>query len=431
MITFEDAPYENPQVITELFPGGLRVPVPRGIEFRYSGEWTPVKVIEALLRQYNQQFGDALFEVTKVEAGRESFHVLPVDWKDAGGQRLKYYSPFLAPVSFSVRSEDSLRSALQRALDSTTSPYESKIDLDGPIPRRAMMVNADFTNKPVVGCIAEIMDNFRMSRGGDRVSWSLRRGPAVPALRKFAVLSVHKPDLDPISGDVVINIEAEKPLATALRLLEKELNCTISYEDNEYVFERDMIIRNGEPEMLSGEILLYSFTRKAEKEEIIRGLVAGFKRYGEFEVARVSGNHFAVYPVKAYDKNGKLRPVDAFSRRRLKQSAGQKTMQETMVSITESLGRETGRPFALKDIPEGLASTISNVQLPEGALMDSLTALLQSVDPQLSWHLLYSVKTKSFGLSIHKGGDPLPGVWQGDAVQRRQASVTGTDRVAP
>lgn len=406
LITCEEAPRRSPQEITELFLGGPRVLVSRKIEFKYKAASPPQMVIESLLNQYNQQYGDASYTVVKAFGDENIFNVFPVDWKDADGCMVKHKSAFATPISISVKPEDSLSSFFVRVFDSISSPYEPRISLSGPMPRNPMGLSNDFTAKPALFCMNEVMDTFRNLPGMPSMSWSLRRGPRLGNLYSFAFFAMRKVDIDPPAGDFFISIEAEKPLATAVRILEKALSCIISYEDHEYVFERDMFLNKAkEPQMLSGDILRFAFKQNDDKEKIIHQMLAGFRRYGVFDVARVSEDHFAVYPTLSYDQKGELKPVNALSKKALSLSINNKTLPEALAVYARTLEQETSKRVTLAEPPKSLAEGLVSFTTTQEPVMKSLTGLLQSVDRQISWQIKYGVKSKEYSIDIHRVGD--------------------------
>jgi hypothetical protein len=121
-----------------------------------------------------------------------------------------------------------------------------------------------------------------------------------------------------------------------------------------------------------------------------------------------------VYPVKMYDSKGALVAVDAVSRKRLRFASKHKTMDDALNFIGNSIESEKGKKFTCSDLPTGFVSAKGDFVLSEGSVSDSLSSLVHHVDPMLNWHLLYSVKTKSLGIRVHKRGDPLFDIRQGD-----------------
>lgn len=402
-IAFEDAPYESPKTIIELFPGGPKGPRTSKIDFEYSAKSPPLEIVESLLNQYNKEHDETVFKAVEDEGNKETLNVFPLRWKNSRDIFVKHKSLFATPVTFQTKDGDTLRSALQRILDSLTNPYEDRMSLWGPMSNIPLPAGLKISDKSARDCINELLRRYSTLPLAHKSFWSLRRGPYRPKLGRFAVFSVRR--IDPVKSpaNCRIRIMVEKPLAIALPILEEILDCTISYEDHEYMFWKHMMEnKEKEPQRLSGGIIDFSFSRDADKAQVIRDIASQFKRVGIFEVSTLSENSYSVYPVKSYDVDGKLVQSNSLSKTVVDEPRGDGNVKERLNSYCRALGAKMERKITVGKISMTFASRKVTGRSSKRLFAEKLTDTLHAIDEKLSWQLTYSPKTREYTLNVYR-----------------------------
>ena len=362
---------------------------------------SPEVVIKELLNQYHQQINAARFELVVGPEG--IYNVVPIKYLNREGKFVQNSSILDVKISLSV--QDVTYASIMQRIYNTLSHK-----LTGPPIPFGLLFNIKgsvfWHNKEIRFCINEILGKINEKFPGQvKYSWHARRGTIYD--KEFpVVLDIHK--ISPIGTDSKpwrIKVEAIRPLAEALKILEENLRYTITYEDTPYLCPCNVMRdRSGKPQVPSGGIIDFSYSPDDNPGWIIQFCLAAYHNDpvnpAIFTVERV-GNIFHVFPLQVKDENGNLMPYKPILDTSISISESSKSSLYILKSILAKVAERSEGRINLGKFPQNAFSSSRSFNLSEKPARVVLTEFVKSIADNLSWQLLYDPKSRGYALNIH------------------------------
>jgi TolA-binding protein len=400
VITYEEPSWEDP-LVREMFEGGPVVPKMQRLTFQYSLE-DPEVVIQKVLDQYHQQTDIARFELIVGPEGM--YNVVPVKYTNKAGELVEYHSILDANISLSM--QDVTHSEI---MDEILRRLPQKLTPGRIFPGHYVKTSVSWDSKSARSCINQVFHEFNQLYEYKR-SWHIRRGPA--SEDRPAIFSYHRI----YNRRWHMRIEAARPLAEALKILERNFKRTITYEDTLYLRRHD-VMRNRarEPQMPRGGIVDFSYSPDVpgSASRAVQNCLASYNTSSSnpgvftmgYTVDERHGYIIHVFPDKSRDGEGEqgiLVPYTPILSTIISISEQDKTPLDIVRTICAKAVESSGTQinvgeFAQEVTPDLLISYGVNDKPARVAL----TQFLKSIDKYLSWQFLYDPKSKEYVLNVH------------------------------
>ena len=221
-----------------------------------------------------------------------------------------------------------------------------------------------------------------------------------------------------------IHVDYPRPVAEAVRQIEKHFGWVVTYEDTRYVHSSDIVDiteqvrRDGNMTkrvlgMRAGSINLTYRPRpgtivETQVGEALQQLVAhsrGVDNTGDFRIDWVPGGYHVV-PVALKGESGVMEPYASPLETRITLPYQQEDGLEMMLRVAYAVTKTSGRAVNPGTMPmSGLGRAKVAVGAQNERARDVLWRALQSISPRLSWQLLCDVGEKgSCAINIY----PVP-----------------------
>jgi hypothetical protein len=399
-ITYEDPLWEAP-LVEEMFEGGPVVPKKTSLSLEYS-LGSPEIVIQEVLNQYHQQTDRASFELT---AGPEGiYNVVPVKCKNAAGELVENHSVLDAKISLSMQD-----ATFSEIMNEIISKLPQKLALARVFVQHYATMSVSWDNKDARSCINQVF--YELNKVSEHTfSWHIRRGPASES--RPAVFNVHTVRA---RQQWHTRIEAARPLAEALKILERNFRDTITYEDALYLRRFDVMRnRDKEPQKPRGGIIDFSYSPDMPSYRAIQNCLADYNHdrdnpavftieYEEEEPV------IHVFPILLRDMRGEIPDEEHFLVPHtpilstvISVSEQDKSPLDILRAICGKVAESSGAVINMGEFPqERLSVSPVSFSVADRPARVALTGFLKSISRYLSWQLLYDPKSKEYILNIH------------------------------
>ncbi len=406
VITYEEPSWEDP-LVKEMFEGGPIVPKKQRLTFQYSLE-DPAVVIQKILDQYHEQTDIARFELV---AGSEGmYNVVPVKYTNKAGELVDYDSILNAKISLSM--ENALHSEIMNEI---LNRLPQKLSPGRMFPNHYVKTSVSWDNKSARSCINQVFHELNQLYEYKR-SWHIRRGPASNA--RPAIFSHHRI----YNRRWHVKIEAARPLAEALKILERHFRQTITYEDTLYLRHRDVMKnRAREPQKPRGGMVDFSYSPDISSDRAIRNCLAAYNNWdhpGIFTMGHTMDEEYGyilhVFPAKLKDRKDEqdiLIPHTPILSTVISISEQDKTPLDIVRAICAKAAEGSGTGISIGEFPQQILPdrhvSPPVLVLPVSFSVDhkparvALTGFLKSINKYLSWQLIYDPKSEEYVLNIH------------------------------
>lgn len=249
----------------------------------------------------------------------------------------------------------------------------------------------------------------------------LARGCAAHLLSALAVsaAATTEPTADSETEQVVrISVSSGRPLAEAIRTLEKRYGWVITYEDPPYVHSSEIadvtreVRRDSrkEPRMLVPRGRGFDFTYRQsqsghpEAAAILEELLGQYHLSGNPALFRLLGAQpvFHVVPTMARNVHGVLETHHPVLDTSISVAADHRTALELLQAILAEVSRSTGIRVYAGTVPTNLlAGTPATQSITSQRARDALRRTLDATGQTLSWQLFYGPATQDYALNVH------------------------------
>ena len=218
--------------------------------------------------------------------------------------------------------------------------------------------------------------------------------------------------------EIVIDIvNKPRPVALAVRQVEKELGYVVTYEDTVYRFPGDIVdvskqMRGRDPSLgpypgMRSGTLQFRHRRRASTlagrvEEVLQEIVARSRRAGNIGDFRVEStvNGYHVVPVQAKNRNGVEEPYESPLETRITMHSRDESAAEMIRRFVGIVSKASRQPLEEGLMPGQFHRIRVTVDAQNDRARDVLWRALQSINPGLSWQLLCGPDSPC-ALSIH------------------------------
>jgi len=401
-ITFEDAPYDVSERIQELFPGGPRIPRERTFIYEYHKGQSPLVAIQSLLDAYLKVDDRTVFSVQRDHTYENMFHVFPVKHMNRDGEWTAYSSILDQKISFTVQEEVSWASNIQN-ICSLLPRSGTRLEYAGDF-RGGSSSPAVFTNTIARNCLAYLAHDKKRFPQGSLISWSIRRGPSVPGLDDFAVLYLSRvTSTNGETADHFMIVESLRPLSDSVSLLGDLLNCTVIYEDPQYICPCDVLSDvAGKPQIPSGGRLGFNYSSKATTLEIIAGCSQAYNEQNDAAkfLTTTLGTAIHIFPTLGKNANGNLESQNSL----LNCVAPLRDISMPIADYFDQIVREISSKFNVRvvcgELPESILAK-GKLFSPEvgHTVAQVLSNISTLIKKRILWTLYYDPKTAQYILS--------------------------------
>jgi hypothetical protein len=400
VITYEDPLWEAP-LVKEMFEGGPVVPKKTSLSLEYS-PGSPEIVIQEVLNQYHQQTDKARFELM---AGPEGiYNVVPVKCKNEAGELVANQSILDAKISLSMQD-----ASFSEIMDEIINKLSQKLTLARVFVQHYATTSVSWDNKDARSCINQVF--YELSKVSEHTfSWHIRRGPASEPYP--AVFNVHRVRS---SQQWHTRIEAARPIAEALKILERNFRDTITYEDSLYLRRFDVMRnRDKEPQKPRGGIIDFSYSPDMPSGKAIQNCLADYNNdrnnpavftieYEEEEPV------IHVFPIQLRDMKGEFPDEEHISIPHtpilstvISVSEQDKAPLDILRNICAKAAESSGAVINMGEFPRGrLSVPPGSFSVADKPARVALTGFLKSISRYLSSQLIYDPKSKEYVLNIH------------------------------
>ena len=400
VITYEDPLWEAP-LVKEMFEGGPVVPKKTSLSIEYS-PGSPEMVIQEVLNQYHQQTDRASFELIAGPQG--IYNVVPVKCQNEAGELVENQSILDAKISLSM--QDALFSEI---MDEIISKLPQKLTLARVFVQHYATTSVSWDNEDARSCINQVF--YELNKVSEHTfSWHIRRGPESESHPAF--LNVHRVRS---RQQWHTRIEAARPLAEALKILERNFRDTITYEDALYLRRFDVMRnRDKEPQKPRGGIIDFSYSPDMPSDKAIQNCLADYNNdrnnpavftieYEDEEPV------IHVFPIQSRDMRGEFPDEEHISVPHtpilsmvISVSEQDKPPLDILRAICAKAAESSGAVINMGEFPqERLSVSPVSFSVADKPARVALTGFLKSINKHLSWQLLYDPKSKEYILNIH------------------------------
>ena len=404
-ITFEDAPYENDSRLEQLWAGGPRIPQERKLVFEFDQQGDPLKIIESLLAAYYQVDSNAVFTVLKSGDQPPRFHILPIKVMAKDGRMLPYESRFLSAQTFRLRKGETLDESVERLCKQLSSTDESII-IDRPWTF-SCETNITLSATNGLSCMEQILQYYSQLPGGLALSWSLRRGPEEDHVADLDLRRLPSEQSAEQDGpkDVHVVLEVDRPLFSALRILDEMIDYNIVYEDIEYQCPCDTLRdKKGQPQVLRGGTLDFSFSLGTDSCEVVSNCVTAYNQQdnaGEYSAECGKADRtIHILPTRSKDKDGNWQKVNPLLATPVSFLSTGKDAVGILQDFFSTVTATTGKKMVVGELPEMRDAVLSFVA--KGAGDQTLLEVLLQIFPKDSCYILYEPQQQSFQLNVYR-----------------------------
>jgi hypothetical protein len=206
--------------------------------------------------------------------------------------------------------------------------------------------------------------------------------------------------------EIVVDIVNQpRPVALAVRQVEKQLGYVVTYEDTVYRFPGDIVdvskqMRGRDPSKgpypgMRGGTLQFRHRPRASTlagrlEEVLQEIVARSRRAGNIGDFRLesTGNGYHVVPVQAKNRRGVEEPYESPLESRITMESREESAADMIRHFVDVVSKASGQPVEEGLMPGRLHGIRVTVDAQNDRARDVLWRALQSINPGLSWQLL-------------------------------------------
>jgi len=400
VITYEDPLWEAP-LVKEMFEGGPVVPKKTSLSLEYS-QGSPEMVIQEVLNQYHQQTDKARFELM---AGPEGiYNVVPVKCQNEAGELVEHQSVLDAKISLSMQD-----APFSEIMNEILNKLPQKLSLARVFVQHYATTSVSWDNKDARSCINQVF--YELNKVSEhKFSWHIRRGPVSEPYP--AVFNTHRVRS---RQQWHTRIEAARPLAEALKILERNFRDTITYEDSLYLRRYDVMRnRDKEPQMPRGGIIDFSYSPDMPSGKAIQNCLADYNNARDnpavFTIEYEDEEPVVhVFPIQLRDTRGEFPdekhisvPHTPILSTVISVSEQDKAPLDIIKAICGKVTESSGAVINMGEFPqERLSVSPVSFSVADKPARVALTGFLKSISRYLSWQLFYDPKSKEYILNIH------------------------------
>ena len=408
-ITYEDAPVFGDD-LRQLYNGFITKS--REISYTYDPNEDPNLILEGLLDAHTQQGNPGVYSFSKKDG---IFNVFPVYYRDQDGQNIAYEAVLDTEISLDVKDSNCYE-VLDKVFKKLSDIYDNRRFVI-PIPIKAMKsipFSGSIDNKKARDVINDILKKFNTYYSshpytGEDVKWTwhLRYGPPfVSQIESWHAISFSKISIDQNYYNK-IKVEHGRPVAAAVKILEKRYGCIINYEDPVYECPCDIV--DEKTDYLAGGIIKIDWQKSETIEDLLNKLtqtiIAPRQEKDLFRWTKNEGRYY-VYPIQSKDKNGNMVSRTSIVSQKISLDMQDTNSIDIFKSICSELSSVKGKKVELGTIPENLQVQLSNRAYSKCLIenenaIDILNHYLKESSPTISWQLLYQPSLKGYELNIY------------------------------
>jgi hypothetical protein len=419
IITYESPRIQDVNALSPAYPGA-KFFIPKAEKFSYDYEKAKSdrEIILGLINKYNET-GHAR-EFTFVKMG-EIYNVFPSRYLSNEGQVLNHKSILNIKTSLSLK-DSNLWSAIEELRSAVSQPDPNYRMIFGNVPHGAFLripFSIDINNVTVKDVLNEILNTFNrdyIGNAGDykRWTWQLTHCPMcgeddnvkLNYVLNFRPISDAHPDF------MKLRVIHQRPMATAVKILEKRLRSIITYEDPPYSCRWD-IMGDANEKRVSGGIITMDWKSGSSADEVLNSLVntpiRPRENIGHFDMTKGNGAYH-IYPIMSRDEQCDLVSQKSIMNEQITINAKDIDGIAFVESFCSKLSEQTNQNVALGPLPENLSEMLrkhrySSISITGKKARDCLGEYLWKIKRDISWQLLFDPSLKQYRLFLYNSSD--------------------------
>ena len=428
-IPYEDPPFQFTEDVKVLPTGETHLgPCGGVIAFGYQRDKQDTgDVIRALAQQAIMGYSGSF----RVIESKGAYSVVPDVIRTKSGQYVRHVSPLDTKVTLKLSGMDCVK-ALDSILEAVSvADGRFRLSLGGPLGKGLsnLVLSRDVVDEPARDVLNEVLAFINktvsdQSTSTLKLTWELRYNPSIAGRQSSSsqpsrpdyVLSFCQLEVKPFQA-CKLRVISWRPMASAVRLLERRLGVTIAYEDPPYRYPRDRMAGDLPGKVsLRGGIINLGWDPSSSPESVLASLMGSRilprRSPPVFQVSKESEGRFSVFAVKMADDKGQQVAWSPLMKRTCSFDAGTADGAAFVSALCSSVSATGGEKLTRGPIAGPLGDKlralhvagISTQSRSGGAMLDQL---LQKVDGRMSWQVLYDVSDESFKLTFHAVDAPI------------------------
>ena len=408
VITYEDPPFQYLDDLRPVLPGSESlVPKSGMITYDYERGMDAAQALRDLVARHAEE-GNA-GEFTVLRTGM-IYNVIPGQYRDATGGLVAHESILDTRVSLSLTGRNCQFAFEALCLAVTESDPRYRL-LPGRTPLNAFLeipYDREVVDKSARDVLNEILLMHQSTLDldvDDLITWQARFDPNIDKEGKYTYSLSFRKITRSCPDCMKLRVSDRRPMAAAVRVLERRFRAPISYEDPLYVCPSDLMGGTG----LVGGIINMDWRQRAGLGEVLGSLVN--KPIGPranpdvFRVIEVDGRYHIV-PDMVKDEQGYLAPQQPKTSTTVtvggESVTGLAYLEKTLAGLSEN----SGESLALGSLAEDLSQKLHQVEISQAATDQEarlvLDSLLARFDDRLSWQLLFDPESRRYDLYIYQ-----------------------------
>jgi hypothetical protein len=416
-VTYEDPPFASATDLISLLPNTPAV-TPKAVceQLSYPRAAALDQVLRAAVNRHNAIGAGGQFEVRQVG---EVLGLVPTQCRNKNDRFVEYHSILDDQVTLSLREGDSCAIAVSRVVEQLARRHPEVLVIGAPYPG-GLLAELPFSRPKTSANAREVLNeilkilNAYLSKEGWLVTWQMGHMPAirVPGMEKEIKASSRlcfrpvkiRPNL-PFG----IRIEAERPMATAVDVVQQRFGVIVTYEEPTYTCPCDVLgIAGSGHARLAGGIIELDWDESHDTADAVLALLVNTPIVprlpaNAFAVERVATKQFHVYPTKTTDSDKKIIAVSSQLGRPVPLDVPHATIAAAAgACVAKALGVKSVDVEARGDaVVKGIQQPLVTLPRPGQTTREALNTILLSTHPDWSWQLLYNPAAAAQKLVIY------------------------------
>jgi hypothetical protein len=412
-ITYEDPPFESPDDLRPVFPGSMMyVPIGGRISFSYQKSPNAFLIVSQLLAEHRAAGNAGEFTVLQ---NNDIYNVIPVRYKNKAGKIVDHQSILDTRISISLQDTNCQRAieAICTAVSKANTRFQLLLGLTPLNTFIGAPYSREVIDEPARDVINEILalHNASLKARGARTlsTWQVRFSPPLSEAEKpFYGLNFRRISLQS-ADSMKMRVLSERPMATAIQILEDRFGILVTYEDPPYVSADDLWQVEGTVKGLVGGIIYMDWDKTYSVEEVLQSLVQ--IRIGPrdmpavFAMEEAGPNKYHIFPVVGKNEQGTLVSRTALLGHQISLNRQDIDGLSAIKSICSALSDLTNQNVQLGAVADSLSEILKKYRRPSISITnrkarDCLAELLWQINPAISWQLLYDPNSKGYHLNL-------------------------------
>ena len=399
-INYEDPLYARSSM-KEIYRGGPIVPISHFVSFSFNPQnsQSSFSIIKNLVADYNQHDATAQFTVVQSLAGDDIFDVFPV--KSENDEGILVQQDSLLSNTISLSRTDTYANLLQQICNQVNPRLQRKQLVEGDTVSETFQtqeLTLDVSQQSARYALDQLIASYRKNGLGS-LSWVIDNDldQDSPVLFNHVVMTPEPPN------PVLVNVESDRPLVTAIQIIADNTHAPYMYEDPPWECQCEVIRnRKGVPQSPRGGVVSFNFSASSSPQDAIVRCISAYHAQdypGVFSVRQI-GKISYIFPTQSMTLQGKPRIITLpLLQTRIDCAGHDVTVASLARTICRSIAKIRMYKVQLGVIPNSVAQAKLTLNKNQTPASECLAAISNQLGRSVSWFLLYDPKLKLYKLN--------------------------------